>query len=45
MTTPQKPTPAQTPPARPNEQGNITVHGYFRIFDPKTQKTYTEGRA
>lgn len=36
-----------TPPVsnRPNENGVISVQGYFRIFDPKTQKTYTEGRA
>jgi hypothetical protein len=30
---------------KPNETGTINVQGYFRVFDPKTQKTYVEGRA
>jgi hypothetical protein len=30
---------------RPNEKGNVNVQAYMRIFDPKTQKTYVEGRA
>lgn len=30
---------------RPNEKGNVTVQAHLRIFDPKTQKTYVEGRA
>ena len=35
---------AQTP-GKPNETGTINVQGHFRVFDPKTQKTYVEGRA
>jgi hypothetical protein len=30
---------------RPNERGVISVQGYFRIFDPASQKTIVEGRA
>ena len=30
---------------KPNETGTINVQGYFRVFDPTTQKTYVEGRA
>ena len=30
---------------RPNETGTISVQAHMRIFDPKTQKTYVEGRA
>jgi hypothetical protein len=33
------------PVRRPNEQGTISVQAHMRIFDPKTQKTYVEGRA
>jgi len=33
------------PPRRPNETGTISVQAHMRIFDPKTQKTYVEGRA
>jgi hypothetical protein len=37
---------AQQPaPRRPNETGTISVQAHMRIFDPKTQKTYVEGRA
>ena len=32
-------------PRKPNETGTINVQGYFRVFDPKTQKTHVEGRA
>ena len=32
-------------PRKPNETGTIHVQGYMRIYDPKTQKTYVEGRA
>jgi hypothetical protein len=32
-------------PRRPNETGTVNVQGHFRVFDPKTQKTYVEGRA
>jgi hypothetical protein len=33
------------PHRRPNETGSISVQAHMRIFDPKTQKTYVEGRA
>lgn len=33
------------PPRRPNDVGAISVQAHMRIFDPKTQKTYVEGRA
>lgn len=32
-------------PQRPNDTGTVNVQGHFRVFDPKTQKTYVEGRA
>jgi hypothetical protein len=35
----------QSAPRRPNETGTISVQAHMRIFDPKTQKTYVEGRA
>lgn len=35
----------QPKPSRPNETGSISVQAHMRIFDPKTQKTYVEGRA
>jgi hypothetical protein len=35
----------QQTPAKPNETGSINVQGYFRVFDPNTQKTIVEGRA
>lgn len=38
----QAPQPASR---RPNETGTISVQAHMRIFDPKTQKTYVEGRA
>jgi hypothetical protein len=36
---------AKPQPRRPNETGTISVQAHMRIFDPKTQKTYVEGRA
>lgn len=30
---------------KPNETGAISVQAHMRIFDPKTQKIYVEGRA
>lgn len=33
------------PARRPNETGTISVQAHMRIFDPKNQKTYVEGRA
>jgi len=47
-TAPKQATEAQktAPQARrPNETGTISVQAHMRIFDPKTQKTYVEGRA
>lgn len=35
----------QQQPSRPNEKGTISVQAHMRIFDPKTQKTFVEGRA
>lgn len=32
-------------PGKPNETGTVNVQGYFKVFDPNTQKTYVEGRA
>jgi hypothetical protein len=40
-----KPQAQQPAPRRPNETGTISVQAHMRIFDPKTQKTYVEGRA
>lgn len=48
MNEPVKPTPTQPTVAqerKPNDQGVISVQGYLRIFDPKTNKTILEGRA
>jgi hypothetical protein len=36
---------SQASPARPNEQGSISVTGFVKIFDPKTQQTFVETRA
>ena len=35
--------PAQ--PKRPNETGSVSVTGFVKIFDPKTQETFVETRA
>ena len=32
-------------PARPNETGSISVEGFVKIYDPKTQYTFVEKRA
>jgi hypothetical protein len=32
-------------PKRPNETGSISVEGFVKIFDPKTQETFVEKRA
>lgn len=38
--------PDATPqPKRPNEQGSVSVTGFVKIFDPKTQQTFVETRA
>lgn len=47
-TAPKQPNQTESKPAqqrRPNETGSISVQAHMRIFDPKTQKTYVEGRA
>ena len=44
QTADSKPTTEQ-PARRPNETGTISVQAHMRIFDPKNQKTYVEGRA
>jgi hypothetical protein len=38
-------TPAKPAPKRPNETGSISVEGFVKIFDPKTQETFVEKRA
>lgn len=38
-------TPAKPAPRRPNETGSISVEGFIKIFDPKTQETFVEKRA
>ena len=35
----------QPAPRKPNEKGTISVQAHMRIFDPKTNKVYVEGRA
>jgi len=37
--------PATSMPKRPNETGSISVEGFVKIFDPKTQETFVEKRA
>ena len=34
-----------TQPKRPNETGSVSVTGFVKIFDPKTQETFVETRA
>ena len=44
----QTPTPqpnAPIAPARPNEQGTVTVQGFLRIRDPNTDRVILETRA
>jgi hypothetical protein len=38
-------TPANAAKKRPNETGTISVEGFLKIFDPKTQETFVEKRA
>jgi hypothetical protein len=40
-----QPNSAVTAPKRPNETGSISVEGFIKIFDPKTQETFVEKRA
>lgn len=44
-TTQQSPQKTAAQPKKPNENGTISVQAHMRIYDPKTQKTYVEGRA
>jgi hypothetical protein len=43
--TTQQPVTQQTSAKRPNETGSISVEGFVRIFDPKTQEIFVEKRA
>lgn len=45
MSNTQSKQPVTPAPRKPNETGSISVQAHMRIFDPKTQKTYVEGRA
>jgi hypothetical protein len=36
---------SDTQPKRPNETGSVSVVGFVKIFDPKTQETFVETRA
>lgn len=40
-----KQTNSATQPNRPNETGSVSVEGFVKIFDPKTQETFVETRA
>jgi hypothetical protein len=41
-----QPQPAAIPAAkRPNETGSISVEGFVKIFDPKSQQVFVEKRA
>jgi hypothetical protein len=33
------------PERRPNENGNVHVEAFMRIFDPKNKEVFVEGRA
>jgi hypothetical protein len=33
------------PQKKPNENGTISVEGFIKIFDPKTQEKFVEKRA
>lgn len=37
--------PVSQAPRKPNETGSISVEGFVKIFDPKTQETFVERRA
>jgi hypothetical protein len=43
--TTQQPVTQQPSSKRPNETGSISVEGFVRIFDPKTQEIFVEKRA
>jgi hypothetical protein len=35
----------KTQPSRANDTGTMSVEAHIRIFDPKTQEVFLEGRA
>jgi len=37
-----KPQAQAAEPRRPNERGSISVSGFVKIFDPKTQEVFVE---
>jgi hypothetical protein len=41
----EQPKPEQTPATRPNDQGSISITGFVKIFDPKTNEIIVETRA
>ena len=43
--TAQQPVTPQPVAKPPNETGSISVEGFVRIFDPKTQEIFVEKRA
>jgi len=45
MTETNQEPPEQTPAVKPNDQSSISVTGFVRIFDPKTNETIVETRA
>jgi hypothetical protein len=43
---PNQPNAAQKPAVKkPNETGSISVQGFIKIFDPKTNQVFVEKRA
>lgn len=32
-------------PRRPNETGSVSISGFVKIFDPKTQEVFVETRS
>jgi len=38
-------TPSESSATKPNDQGSVSVNGFVRIFDPKTNETIVETRA
>jgi hypothetical protein len=42
---PKQQQPEKTPAAQANDQGSVSVTGFVRIFDPKTNETIVETRA
>lgn len=44
QTRPDAKNPPESSTKSPNESGRLYVHGFLRIFDPKTKQTYVETR-